>query len=143
MKALLALDLSETTDLLVSKALQHAKALSAELWLVHVVEPDPDFVGYEVGPQSVRDSLAHQYHQQHKELQDIADRARDAGLEVTALLVQGPYVETILAQAKKLGVDLIMVGSHGHGAVYNLLVGSVSKGVMESTDCPICIFPVK
>ena len=41
----------------------------------------------------------------------------------------GAVAEEILNQADELNADMIVMGTHGHGAVYNLLVGSATKGV--------------
>lgn len=141
MKILVCVDLSESTEKVVKKAEEIAKALSAKLWLLHIAEPDPDFVGYEVGPQSVRDSLSKEFHDEHRQIQEIADRMRKVGLDTSALLVQGSTVETILKEATKLGVDIVVVGSHGRGATYQLLVGSVSEGVLHKSECPILVVP--
>ncbi len=143
MKVLLALDFSEMTDRLITEAMILIKAMSAEVWLLHVVEPEPDFVGLDVGPQTVRDALAQKYHAEHKELQEYANQIRANGLEATALLIQQPFVAGIIEQAEKLDVNLIMLGSHGHGAVYNLMVGSVCQGVLEKAHIPVCIIPAK
>ena len=50
-------------------------------------------------------------------------------------------VEVILDEANKLNIDLIVVGSHGHGAVYHLMVGSVSQGVLHQSTCPVLVVP--
>jgi len=141
MNILTCVDLSESTDRIVARAVEIAKAVSAKLWFLHVAEPEPDFVGYEVGPQSVRDSLSIKFREQHRMLQEIADRVRKRGVDATALLVQGSTVETILAKAAKLGADMIIVGTHGRGAMYQLLVGSVSEGLLHDSECPILIVP--
>lgn len=141
MNILACIDLSESTEKVVEKAVEIAEAVAAKLWLLHIAEPDPDFVGYEVGPQSVRDALAGKFHEQHRKLQEIADRVRTEGLDTTALLLQGSTVETILAKAAKLSADMIVVGTHGRGAMYQLLVGSVSEGLLHDTECPILIVP--
>jgi nucleotide-binding universal stress UspA family protein len=141
MNILTCVDLSESTDKIVVRAVEIAKAVSAKLWFLHVAEPEPDFIGYEVGPQSVRDSLSIKFREQHRMLQEIAERVRKGGVDATALLVQGSTVETILAKAAKLGADMIIVGTHGRGAMYQLLVGSVSEGLLHSSECPILIVP--
>ena len=141
MNILACVDLSESTEDIVGRAVEIADAVSAKLWLLHVAEPEPDFIGYEVGPQSVRDSLSVKYHEQHRILQEIADRVRRGGVDATALLVQGATVETILARAKKLRADMIVVGTHGRGAMYQLLVGSVSEGLLHSAKCPLLVVP--
>jgi nucleotide-binding universal stress UspA family protein len=51
---LVPLDFQEATLDVLDHASLLAQSLSAKLWLVHVGDPDPDFVGYGVGPQSVR-----------------------------------------------------------------------------------------
>jgi nucleotide-binding universal stress UspA family protein len=141
MKILVAVDFSEFTNQLVDKAESIALAVSAKVWLLHVADPDPEFVGYEVGPQSRRDVLAEKYQIEHKQLQGFADRYRNAGLETVALLVQGATVETILKKASKIDADIIVVGSHGHGAIHQLIVGSVSEGVIHRSDYPILVIP--
>jgi nucleotide-binding universal stress UspA family protein len=55
--------------------------------------------------------------------------------------VQGATVETILKEALKLDVDMIVAGSHGRGAMYQLLVGSVSEGVLHKSKCPVIVVP--
>ena len=66
---------------------------------------------------------------------------RDTGLDATALLVEGAAAELIVEQAAKLDVDMIIVGSHGHGAMRQLLLGSVSEGVLHRSKCPVLVVP--
>ncbi|MBW9266294.1 MAG: universal stress protein [Candidatus Thiodiazotropha sp. (ex. Lucinisca nassula)] len=141
MKILAVVDLSESTANIVEKAEELAIALLAKLWLLHVAEPEPDFVGYDVGPQSVRDTLSQKFHDQHRQLQEIAERMRGNGIDATALLFQGSTVETILHEASRLDVDMIVIGSHGRGAMYHLLMGSVTEGVLHAAKCPILVVP--
>ncbi|MBW2274656.1 MAG: universal stress protein, partial [Deltaproteobacteria bacterium] len=47
----------------------------------------------------------------------------------------------ILAEAKRLAADMIVMGSHGHGALYRALLGSVSEGVLHKATCPLTIVP--
>jgi nucleotide-binding universal stress UspA family protein len=143
MKLLVAIDFSEATD----KILEHVKNLvcktGSAIWLLHVAMPDPDFVGYDVGPETEREFIAKKFRDQHTKLEEIADHIRKEGIEITPLLIQGPTVETILEQAAKLKVDAIIVGSHGRGAMYKLLVGSVSEGLLHKTKIPLVVIPAK
>jgi nucleotide-binding universal stress UspA family protein len=143
MKLLVGVDLSESTEKVLKKAEEIAKALSARVWLLHVAEPDPDFVGLKAGPPTVRDSLSEEFHAEHRQIQATADRWRKTGLDTTALLVQGPTAETILNQASELQIDMIVVGSHGRGAMYQLLVGSVSEKVLHKSGCPVLVIPTQ
>jgi nucleotide-binding universal stress UspA family protein len=60
---------------------------------------------------------------------------------VVPLVVQGAIAETILAQASALDVQLIVMGSHGYGAIAELIVGGVSKAVLRKAHCPVLIIP--
>ena len=61
--------------------------------------------------------------------------------ESTALFVQGSTAETIVRKATEIDADLIVVGSHGHGAMYQLLVGSVSEAVLRQSEIPVLVVP--
>ena len=141
MKLLVCVDLSESTEIIVKKIEETAKALSAKVWLLHNAVPEPDFVEFKVDPQAARESLAKKFHAEHCQIQELANRLRKAGLDTTALLVHGATVETILKEASELDVDMIVVGSHGRGAMYQLLVGSVSEGILHNSRCPILVVP--
>jgi nucleotide-binding universal stress UspA family protein len=66
---------------------------------------------------------------------------RESGVDATALLVHGKTVDTILTEAADLDIDLIVVGSHGRGAMYQLLVGSISEGVLHRSSKPVLVVP--
>ena len=138
---LVAVDFSNVTDNLLRQSGALAKAFSAKLWLIHVAAPDPDFVGYEAGPQTVRDQVAARLQTEHRQLQAQADALRAQRIEATPLLVQGQTVQTILSEAQRLNANLIVVGSHGHGALYRALVGTVAEGVLRKAPCPVLIVP--
>ncbi len=138
-----AVDFSPVSNAVVVRATAIARAFSAKLYLLHVAAPDPDFVGYEPGPRSVRTTRAGELRAEHRDLQQWASDLRDRGLDAEALLVQGPTVETLLERAQHLDADLIVLGSHGHGAVYRALVGSVSEGVLRHGVCPVLIVPAE
>lgn len=143
MKILVALDLSEHSETVVHKAAELAQSLAASVCILHAAEPDPDFVGYDVGPQTRRDALSEKYHEEHRRLQEIARHFRDAEVETVALLVQGPTVDTILHEAEKFEADMIVMGSHGKNPLKQLLLGSVSEGVLHQSTCPVCVVPTR
>lgn len=131
------MDFSTATN----QVLDHARKLVTEhshLWLLHVEAPDPDFVGYDAGPQSVRDSVAKEMHQHHARLQALAEQCREQGLQCTALLLQGPTVQALVDKSSELGIDFLVVGSHGHG-LKQLILGSVSDGLLRKAHCPVVV----
>jgi nucleotide-binding universal stress UspA family protein len=141
MKLLVAVDLSESTQTIVEKVEEINKEYPAKVWILHNAEPEPDFVEFKVDPLAARETLAKKFHNEHRQIQEIANRLRKAGLDATALLVRGATVETILKEASDLDVDMIVVGTHGRGAMYQLLVGSVSEGILRKSRYPVLVIP--
>lgn len=138
---LVPVDFSDATDGVVARATDLAKALQAHITLLHVAAPEPDFVGYEPGPQSVRDTVAKHVHDEHKQLQALEKMASGQGVQVTSLLIQGYTAEKILKECERLKPEMVVMGSHGHSALHNLLVGSVTEGVLRAATCPVVIVP--
>lgn len=142
MKTILApIDFSDVTKAVVRSAADLAKAFQAALYLLHVAPSDPDFIGYEPGPQTVRDSVARKFRKEHQQLQELESELKSKGLDVHALLVQGATTEKILQEAQRLQAEMVVIGSHGHGALKKLLVGSVAEGVLRKVSCPVLIVP--
>ncbi len=141
MKILAAVDFSPVTEQVMQTLVRMAATFPAEVSLVHVAPPDPAFVGYEAGPDAVREQVATELHASHRKLQALAERLRAAGVQVKALQLQGPTVATILAESKRLQAELIVLGSHGHGAVYDLLVGGAAEGVVRASKVPVLLVP--
>lgn len=138
---LIPYDFSAVGEQLLNVATELAKPLGAKLWVVHVAAPDPDFVGFKVGPQYVRDHMADLLRQEHQDLQDITKRISEKGIDAEALLVQGPTVDTLLEVAERVQADLFVVGSHGRSALFRAFVGSVSEQLLKDSKIPVLVVP--
>lgn len=136
-----AIDFSERSEAVLRIASDHARAFEAHLWLVHVAAPEPGFVGYDGGPQSVRDNVAKHIRERHREIQQMAERVRDSGLECTSLLVRGATVKALMAESERLNADLLVLGSHGHGLMHRVLLGSVSQALLQKSHIPVMVIP--
>ena len=55
----------------------------------------------------------------------------------------GHPVSSILAKAAATKAAYIVLGSHGHGAVYDLIVGSTTHGVLRRARCPVLVVPIR
>jgi len=141
MKLLVAVDFSDSTKQIIENAKSISKADDSKIWLIHVAVPEPAFVGYGIGPQTVRDSVAKEFHEEHKMLQQLSEELREAGIDCVALLVQGTTVDAILHEAEKLSVDLIVLGTHGKSALMKILLGSTSEGVLHRSTIPLLMIP--
>ena len=142
MNILAAVDFSGFTEPILRAVEQIAAAApEARIWLLHVAEPDPSFVGYDAGPAVVRDQVAAEYRREHQQLQACAERLRGSGVEVTALLIRGAIADTILTEAVRLDVELLVMGSHGYGAIADLIAGGVCRVVLRKALCPVLVIP--
>ena len=138
---LVPLDFSDVSSRVVDYAVSMAKSFGGRVVLLHVAEPEPDFVGFDAGPQVVRTVTAHDIRTEHRQLEEYKHRLAESGVEVTAMHIQGPLTDKVLQQAEEQQADLIVMGSHGHGALYRLLVGSVTAGVVRGAKCPVLVVP--
>jgi len=141
MKFLVVLDLSEISPLVVKGAIQFAKMADAEVRVLHVTEPEPDFVGSEVDTEVMRECHAESFRKEHRQLQEYADQFEAAGVKATALLIQGMTVKTIFHKAEHFKADLIVMGTHKKGLLSRVVLGSTSKGILHDSDIPMLIIP--
>jgi len=139
---LVAVDMSSATPVVVDAARQMTLGHGATLYLVHVEQPDPDFVGYGVGPQYIRDHLAEDFQGDRRTIHELRDSLEKEGVCVHGRVIQGPTIEKIVEEAKRLDADLIVVGQHNRGLLHRLLQGSVTDGVIHKAPCPVLVVPV-
>ena len=114
---LVAVDFNDNIGDLLGYAESIAIKFGSKVWLIHVSAPDPDFVGYEPGPQYIRDSRAQELKDEHRRLQGLRKTFLSQNLKSEALLIQWSTVETVLEEAKKLNSDLLIVGTHKYGYI--------------------------
>jgi len=141
MKYLVAIDFSESMKKIIESVKLCIRDENDQVILLHVAEPDPDFVGYEVDTEQMRDIEAKRYHQEKCDLESVKEDLDKEGISSKALLIQGAIVETILKEAEKLAVDVIIMGSHGKNFMQRTLLGSSSTGVMHKSTLPVLIVP--
>ncbi|MFT3885816.1 MAG: universal stress protein [Flavobacteriales bacterium] len=139
---LVPVELDQANERVVDQAAAIAHAFDPQIWLVHVAAPDPAFVGYEPGPQYIRDLRADELREEHALLQRWRDKLIARGLRAQALLVQGVTAETILEQADRLNADLIVMGSHGRHGIRKALLGSACSDVLHANRRPVLVVPI-
>ena len=139
---LVALDMKPTDAILLTQATSLAQKCGSKIWMVHVASPDPDFVGFEMGPKYIRDFVADELRTEHRQLKVYADDLRSKSLDVEGLLIQGPTIEMIEGEVKKLDIDLLIMGSHKHGFLYETFVGNTAFQIIREVTIPVMIIPL-
>jgi len=74
-------------------------------------------------------------------LTDLAATCRDDALGVTTSLIEGSAGLGIMEEARRARPMMIVLGSHGHGALHHLLTGSVCEYVMKHVVRHVVIVP--
>lgn len=138
---LTALDFSGLTGEVLRHSAELARPFGAKIWLVHVAAPDPDFVGYDVGPQYIRDERARELRREHRQLQDYAKQLTAGGLPAEALLIQGPLVRSLLEEARDVQADLIVVGAHSRSTLFDKLMGNTWQDLIRQSTIPLLVVP--
>jgi nucleotide-binding universal stress UspA family protein len=149
-RILVAIDLKAETERLLAVAQRYGQALNAIMDIIHVAEPDA-FVGYAKSsdPQqqglidSGREPQAEELRRERQQTQAFEAALRANGVRVgRALTVQGPTSEMILEEARKLGADLLIVGSHQHGALYRFWHGDTVTSIAHQPPCALLVVPI-
>jgi nucleotide-binding universal stress UspA family protein len=139
MKILLAVDGSEyTLKMLEFVATQPLFDERHEYTVLHAQAPLPGHASASVGAEATRS-----YHEEEaqKVLAPALVRLRERGLRVAGEWRKGPAAETIANFAQEGGYELIVMGTHGHGALSRLVMGSVTTQVLARSPVPLLLVP--
>ena len=141
MKTILAaIDFSPVADSVIERGLELARALKARLVLLHVIQP-PVFLATDC-PAAISNTITVAAERSaDKRLARLKAGLRKKFKAVEARRLTGLPVRLILEEAARLQVEFIVIGSHGHGAVYDLLLGSTAGGILKQAACPVVIMP--
>ena len=72
-------------------------------------------------------------------LQKIENSLKAKGVEVDHTIRTGEVAESINGLVKEIGVDMVVISSHGRSGVSRLLLGSVANQVLQQATCPIMV----
>jgi nucleotide-binding universal stress UspA family protein len=137
MKILHPTDFSECAEQARALAIQLARALGAELVLLHVAVQAPLYrEGFPTGRELERFFEA-QREGARRALEDRAADSRGQGVPTLARVVPGVPHEEIVAAARAEGAGLIVIGTHGRSGLGRFLLGSVADRVIRTAPCPV------
>jgi len=141
---IVAVDFSDVSKHVLEMAIKFAKAFDQSLHLVHVVEAEPTYAAYGFSPDEFPAMSAVQEEsviRAEKKLREMASKVDVDGVEVAVL--QGQPLHMILEYAEEADADLLVLGSHGHGVLGSLLLGSVAEGCVRKAKFPALIVPAE
>lgn len=145
---LVPLDFSDATFKIVDGVAKFAVPLKARVVFLHVVEPMAEYVPLAASMDVLTTPAPAMHaldpHPLMERLERLAEPLRQKnGLVITCEVQVGLAVDEILARAQLYECDMIVLGSHGHGALYHLFTGGVATGVLKKTRHPVLIIPVR
>lgn len=138
-----AIDFSDASKPVLEAAEKLAKALDEGLHLVHVVEAEPTYAAYGFSPDefpAIHEIQEESLLRGERKLSQIASEMKVEGVET--MVLKGQPLHSILEYAKEVGADMLVLGSHGHGFLGSLLLGSVAEGCVRRAEIPALIVPV-
>lgn len=140
MKTILApIDFSPISDTVVAEATNLAKALQARVVFFSAVQPPIVVSEYAPLLENIAEINAAGEKNAQRQLTKLELEAE--GVAVESCYAVGAPISLIVSQAEKCAADYIVMGSHGHTALYDLLVGSTTHGVLMRAKCPVMIVP--
>lgn len=140
---LVPIDFSDVTDVVLSVASQFARAFNARIVLTHVALINGNAGGLELCPKAMNDNVSEQLCKADHMLHEYEKSLLADGLDVMAILHSGPPDQQITEEAQSLKPDLVVLGSHSHGALHHLFMGSVRESVIRGATCPVVSIPLK
>jgi len=147
MKLIVALiDFSDVTPELITLAGKLACGMKSKLILLHVAMPDPDFVDGHKQEERSRDDLVVDSRIPNRKLKILELELNKLGVDAASMIVQGDSlsgnpVRKIVDEVNRLTPDMVVMGSHGHGRLYEMLVGSVTNAVVRKVRRPVLLVP--
>jgi nucleotide-binding universal stress UspA family protein len=142
---IVGVDLSDTTTKTLTAVSRLAAATDGLIVrLVHVAAAQPELAGYdsEDFEANTPDKRAGALREEHGRLTELTAELTDAGVTTTdPVLVMGHTADELLRLAGELEAGLVVVGSHGHGGLHHLLVGSVTETLLRQSTIPVLVVP--
>ena len=138
MKILLAVDGSSYTKKMLAYLATHNELfLAHNEYTVLTVQPAlPPRVRSAVGNQVVDEYMTEQA---EKVLSPVTKFLLRHGIDAKSSWKVGPPGDLISKAAKAGKFDLLVLGSHGHGALVNLVMGSVTTQVLAGCEVPVLV----
>ncbi len=130
-----ALDFSGGEEQLLAEALRVSDPTQARIFLLHVVESP---AARALGP----DARDYELLRDREHLEELAECVRQMGLEAEGHLGAGDPATELARMANELGVELVILGGHGHSGVSDLVHGTTVERLRHRVRARVLVVPL-
>jgi nucleotide-binding universal stress UspA family protein len=134
---LVATDFGEAADSALDYGRELAARFGATLHVLHVAEEVAIAFGAEAYSAILPEMQEEVEAAARRRLHELTIDSDASGPRTTTAIRTGPAVYAIVDYAREHGIDLIVMGTHGRGAVAHLVLGSVAERVVRLAPCPV------
>ena len=135
-KILVPVDFSDHSSAAIDTATEIAKMFGAKIDLLHCYRLDPaDVSPYGVAASASYDSRVRD--RAARRLKESEEKLAVEGIETETSLSSAFPSEAITKMAQEVGADLIVMGTHGRGAIAHVLLGSTTEKVVRKSPCAV------
>jgi nucleotide-binding universal stress UspA family protein len=140
-KILCAVDFSDHALAAAKQAAELARAIGAELYLLHVYQAAQYAGTPGIGGSTAELSAHYRVHLQEM-LEQVCRECRLPGVRIHTRLAEGVVYEQIVKHGTEVGADMIALGTRGHTSFARILLGSVAERVVRLSDRPVLTVPL-
>ncbi|WP_209390846.1 universal stress protein [Chryseobacterium sp. RR2-3-20] len=138
----LPVDFGDKTNQLVDGAVKFAKQLNGRICLIHVAPIDIGFAIGDMGYQYFPEVEGNEIRGELVQLNKINQRIIAQDVDCEHILRQGIAKDIILEYADTKNAEYIVMGSHGRSGIYDVFVGSLTKGLTKDSNIPVLVLPI-
>ena len=137
-RVLVPTDFSSCSERALGYTLAICAACRAQIFILHVLPPESPAT-----PQTVADFVSHRFgctlYQAEKHIRSLENSGVLSKVEHSILLLKGDLRDMVESSIPRLGIDLIVIGTHGRGGVKKLFLGSIAEAVSRQSPCAVLI----
>ncbi|CAA7194046.1 universal stress protein [Chryseobacterium potabilaquae] len=138
----LPVDFGDRSEQLVDAAVKFAKQVNGKIFLIHVAPSDIGFAIGDMGFQYFPEVEENEIKEELVQLNKIEQRIIAQDIDCEHLLKQGIAKDIILEYSQSKNADFIVMGSHGRSGIYDVFVGSLTKGLTKDSSIPVLVIPI-
>lgn len=137
-RILVPTDFSEHAEDALKAAAQIAKKNDSEIIILHMLELPSQMSDAVLGGASIPETMLF-VQKANETLDEVSSRSYLDGIPVTEIVKMDKPIHGITQISKDYDVDLVVMGSHGHSAIEELLIGSNTEKVVRNSEIPVLV----